>query len=267
VKEPKNLQHITTQKTTISRKLAIQGFDMVHGSHNTYGLLEFDITNLRKHLRTQRQKGQSCSLFAYFLKAVGKTVEAAPLFNSLVDYRTTTTFSSIDICIPVEISIDGVTENRQYTIRDIANKTLLAITQEIDEAKQNTSQQSGFIASAWVKKLLTSLPRWLVRLLFKCIASNHHLVAKLSGTLFVTSVSMFSSVPGFIIPYSGGPQAVSMAFGSVYKKPMVVDNQIAIREVVSVSAIFNHDLIDGAPAARFINRLRSYLESKQNMLA
>jgi len=31
--------------------------------------------------------------------------------------------------------------------------------------------------------------------------------------------------------------------------------------MINLTAIFNHDLIDGAPAARFINRLRRYVET------
>ena len=86
------------------------------------------------------------------------------------------------------------------------------------------------------------------------------MVKKLSGTAFVTSVSMFSNVPGFIIPYIGKPKSCSFAIGSVYKKPIVKNNEITIREIVNITAIFNHDMIDGAPAARFINQLRKYIE-------
>ena len=105
------------------------------------------------------------------------------------------------------------------------------------------------------------MPACLVLFLYRSILRNHDLVKKFSGTVFVTSVSMFSNVPGFIIPYSGGPKAVSFAIGSVQKKPVVKDNQIQIREMINITATFNHDLVDGAPAARFINRLRKYIES------
>ena len=44
------------------------------------------------------------------------------------------------------------------------------------------------------------------------------------------------------------------------KKPVVKNNQIQIREMMNITATFNHDLVDGAPAARFINKLRKYIE-------
>ena len=73
-------------------------------------------------------------------------------------------------------------------------------------------------------------------------------------------MSMFSNAPGFIIPFAGGPKAAAFAIGSAVKKPVVKDDEIVIREMINITAIFNHDLIDGAPAARFINRFRRYLE-------
>jgi pyruvate/2-oxoglutarate dehydrogenase complex dihydrolipoamide acyltransferase (E2) component len=95
---------------------------------------------------------------------------------------------------------------------------------------------------------------------------SHQRVKELSGTVFVTSVSMFSNLTGYILPYSGGPKAVSFAIGSSVKKPVVVKNEIAIREIINITAIFNHDSVDGAPAARFVNQLRSYIEKDYEKL-
>lgn len=65
----------------------------------------------------------------------------------------------------------------------------------------------------------------------------------------------------YVLPYIGGPKASSFAIGSVARKPVVVRDAIEIREMVNVTAAFNHDLIDGAPAARFVNELRRLVEA------
>ena len=44
-------------------------------------------------------------------------------------------------------------------------------------------------------------------------------------------------------------------------KPGVVDGHIAIREYLSLTISLNHDLIDGAPAARFTERLKDLIEN------
>ncbi|NBK25670.1 MAG: pyruvate dehydrogenase, partial [Spirochaetia bacterium] len=48
--------------------------------------------------------------------------------------------------------------------------------------------------------------------------------------------------------------------GSTFRKPVVVDNAVHIREIMHISVSFNHDLVDGAPAARFLNGFRDYVE-------
>ncbi|NCB72872.1 MAG: dihydrolipoamide acetyltransferase, partial [Clostridia bacterium] len=53
---------------------------------------------------------------------------------------------------------------------------------------------------------------------------------------------------------------VSFALDSTFRKPVVVDNTVQIREIMHISVNFNHDLVDGAPAARFLNTFRDYVE-------
>ena len=45
------------------------------------------------------------------------------------------------------------------------------------------------------------------------------------------------------------------------EKPVVVDGKIEIREMLSVTVSFDHDIVDGAPAARFTSQLKSLIES------
>ena len=49
--------------------------------------------------------------------------------------------------------------------------------------------------------------------------------------------------------------------GSIIKKPAVIDNEIAIREILNVSILIDHDVMDCAPMARFINELRINIEN------
>jgi len=249
---------VISRPTSAHRKLAIQGFDVASGGHHFFALLEFDVTGLRARLRVARQEGRGGSLFAFFLKAVAVTVAEQPVFNTLGTYRTTTTFDTVDIAVPIEVVRPQGVENRQYVLRDAQGKSVADLEAEMARAKAEGT--TGFVGGPWSQRLLGALPRFVVRGLFRLALSNPGWVKAFSGTLFVTSVSMFSTVPGFVLPFVGGPKAVSFAFGSVVRKPVAVGDRVEIREIVSVTAAFNHDLVDGAPAARFINRLRHWLE-------
>ena len=251
---------IKREKTSVFRKLSIYGFEMVNGGHTFYGLLDFDVTDVRKELRAQRSRGAGGSLFAFMLKAIGKCLEEYPEFNSMINTKHTTTFQEVDIDIPIEMQQGEEIYNKQCIIRDINGKTLQQVDETIEQAKKTIGEEKSYMASTFGQKLITLLPKCMVLFIFRHILRNHKLVKKHSGTIFVTSVSMFSTTPGYIIPYTGGPKAVSLALGSVAKKPVVKHNEVQIREMINITAAFNHDLVDGAPAARFINRLRRYIE-------
>ncbi len=50
------------------------------------------------------------------------------------------------------------------------------------------------------------------------------------------------------------------------KRPGIVGNDIKIREFMTTSVLFDHDIVDGAPATRFISRLAELLESGFGLL-
>jgi hypothetical protein len=54
---------------------------------------------------------------------------------------------------------------------------------------------------------------------------------------------------------------LSFGIGSVLKKPVVIDNEIRIREILNMTILVDHDVIDGAPMVRFLNDLTKYIES------
>ena len=77
----------------------------------------------------------------------------------------------------------------------------------------------------------------------------------------MSSVSGFTDFSGFIIPFFPGQnRPLAFAIGNIVKKPGVIGSEIKIREYLNMTISFNHDLVDGAPAARFINRLKQRIE-------
>jgi pyruvate/2-oxoglutarate dehydrogenase complex dihydrolipoamide acyltransferase (E2) component len=58
-----------------------------------------------------------------------------------------------------------------------------------------------------------------------------------------------------------GTHTVDLAVGGITRKPGVVGDVIAIREYLQFSIYFDHEMIDGAPAARFTSRLVELMEN------
>jgi len=75
---------------------------------------------------------------------------------------------------------------------------------------------------------------------------------------------MFGKGSGWGIPIAG--HTLMLTLGGVASKPGVVQGQIAIREYLSLTLSFDHDIIDGAPEARFTQRLKDLIESGFGLL-
>jgi 2-oxoglutarate dehydrogenase E2 component (dihydrolipoamide succinyltransferase) len=78
------------------------------------------------------------------------------------------------------------------------------------------------------------------------------------GTFTITNFGSFGSLVG--TPIINQPQVAIMGVGTVDKTPVVVDDAIAIRSICHLSLSFDHRLIDGALADRFMSRLKQVLE-------
>lgn len=112
-------------------------------------------------------------------------------------------------------------------------------------------------------KLYYTLPGSLRRLIWKQLLKNAQLIKKQMGTVMVTSVGMIGNLRGWVIPVSIHPAC--FAIGSIVEKPGVVDGRIEIRQYLYVTAMVDHDVIDGAPAIRALDYLKELIETAHGL--
>jgi len=78
------------------------------------------------------------------------------------------------------------------------------------------------------------------------------------GAFTVTNLGMYG-VEAFT-PIINPPESAILGVGSIIAKPAVHQSEIAIRQMMTLSLVFDHRVIDGAPAARFLQRITHLLE-------
>lgn len=97
-------------------------------------------------------------------------------------------------------------------------------------------------------------------------AKNNTLgLAEMSGGTFtVSNLGMFGldQFTAIINP----PESGILAVGAITKTPVVVNDQIVIRPMMSVTLSYDHRIVDGAPAAEFLRRVKEYIEEPTLML-
>jgi len=92
-------------------------------------------------------------------------------------------------------------------------------------------------------------------------ARNRRLTAdEMQGSTFtITNLGSFG-IEAFT-PIINYPECAVLGIGRIAKQPVVVDDQIVPRETVTLSLTFDHRIVDGAPAARFLQTLRDRIEN------
>ncbi len=84
------------------------------------------------------------------------------------------------------------------------------------------------------------------------------------GTFTVTNLGMYN-VDAFT-PIINLPECAILGVGRIIKKPAVWNGQIVPRDMMALSLTFDHRIVDGGPAARFLNTVREYVEQPYSWL-
>ena len=92
-------------------------------------------------------------------------------------------------------------------------------------------------------------------------ARSHHLKPDeiTGGTFSITNPGPYGSM--LSLPIIAQPQTAILAFDAIEKRPVVIDDAIAIRHMAYLSMSWDHRVIDGAMAAQFLARVKQNLET------
>ena len=84
------------------------------------------------------------------------------------------------------------------------------------------------------------------------------------GTFTITNLGMYE-VDAFT-PIINPPEAAILGVGRIQPKPVVCDGEIVARQMWTLSLAFDHRVVDGAPAARFLQRIKQLVENPYLLL-
>ena len=107
-------------------------------------------------------------------------------------------------------------------------------------------------------KSLAQLHRELNDLIARAIAGRLSPDQMLGGTFTITNLGMYE-IDAFT-PILNLPEAAILGVGRILARPVALENQVVIRQMMTLSLTFDHRVVDGAPAARFLQRLKTLIE-------
>ena len=212
-------------RKAIAQNMVTSATEIPHG----WMMIEADATNLvktRNHFKNsfKKNEGYNLTFFAFFVKAVADALKAYPMLNSSWNGN------EIKIHKDINISIAVAHENKLFVpvIKHADEKSIKGIAREINELAQK--------------------------------ARNNKLTQEdmQGGTFTVNNTGSFGSVSSMGI--INHPQAAILQVESIVKKPVVIDDMIAIRSMVNLCISIDHRILDGLQTGQFMNHIKQRVE-------
>ncbi|MDF1537888.1 MAG: dihydrolipoamide acetyltransferase family protein [Candidatus Thorarchaeota archaeon] len=221
----KRIEPMSPLRRTIARR-------MTQSSHNPHitMITEIDMTEtvaLRKELNVaiENSIGIRISFNDIIVKAVADVLEKFPKFNAMLNGNDVHMFEDVHIGVAMATD-DGL------IVPIVRNANKKSITEIALETK-------GFGKKA---------------------KSNSFNPEELTGSTFTVS-NLGPFKVDLFIPVINPPETAILALGQIKKKPVVIDDMIAIRHMMMASCAVDHRILDGAPAGQFLLALKETLES------
>lgn len=198
-------------------------------------LIDVDVTPLVEYRKVnkdsfQASHGVKLTYTPFFIKALAECLEKFPMINaSLVDGDQLVKNNKVHMGIAVSLGEDGSGGLIVPVIRDIGSKNLVAIARELEEiAKKARGNQLG------VEDVK-------------------------GGTFTLTNPGSYGAVLG--TPMINAPQAGIAGVYGIKETPVIINGMIAIRSMMNVVLTYDHRLVDGLTAGRFLQMFKMKMES------
>lgn len=220
-----------------------------------YGLIDVDVTEAKRLLAAH---DPPLSVTAFVVASVARAAATHPEVHAYRNWRgKLVTHRHVDVTTLIESATAEGPFGVPYILRDADVRDVPDLTAEIQQAKQGplTSGDARFDRLA---SLATRIPG-AVRALYAVMARSVA-VRQRAGTVSVTAVGMFAHGGGFgLTPPT--MMSLEVVVGGITQRPRVVGGQVKVRDVLDLTLVIDHNVVDGAPATRFGAMLRDLIES------
>ncbi len=191
-----------------------------------------ELVRLRKMLGTgPEDEAIKVSYNAILLKILSEVLESYPRMNASVVKDEIWEWESINLGVAVDVEEGLVVP----VIRDANKKSVVTIQEELND----------LATRARSRKLMPN---------------------DLQGGTFTLTNMGFLDVDAFT-PIINAPESCILGVGRIVEKPVVEDGEIKVGKRMVLSLTFDHRIIDGADAGRFLKKVKTYIEKPYILMA
>lgn len=223
---------VSKLRKTIAKNMVLAKSIIPH----TTSMDEFDVTDLVKFRKEYKEMARANNIhltyLPFIIKAVVLTLKEYRILNSSYDQ-----------------------ENEEIIYKNYYNIGIAVDTDDglIVPVIKNADKLGIFEIAKELKEITTTARERTIAL------------DKLqNGTFTITNYGAGGS--SFGVPIIRYPEVAILGIGLITKKPVVLDEEIVIRDLLPVSLSYDHRIVDGGDAGRFLTRLKAYLQDPMLLL-
>lgn len=239
---------------SINRRMVAASASIGRERNNIHAVTEVDITEVRRLIDENRQRtGQRLSLTAYVVACLSRAVAENSYINAFRRGRKLVLLNDVTVSVLMERNVSGEQVPEPLGIQAAQSKSFMQINDEIRSAQQASGGKLGSLSGmTWINIIPGFLLKAFIRIASRSIKMNSRY-----GVVGVTAVGMFGTEALWFVPLSGATLTVTI--GGIMKRN-TLDKK---NEYLCLTLSFNHDIVDGAPAARFVKRFAEIITSAQ----
>ena len=177
------------------------------------------------HSRT----GEEISITAYVVEAAAKALEDHQMINSSLEGDELRVYSDINVAVAINTPDGLVAPVIPQTNRKSVSEISRGIRDLTERAVQNKLTVSDLTG----------------------------------GTFTVTNLGGYGVE--LFAPVINPPQCAILGFGRTSEKPVVIEKQVRVASVTILSLVFDHRIVDGVPAAQYLQRVKELLEDPKKL--
>ncbi len=200
-----------------------------HVSPHVYSIDEADMTKIarireRSKAAFEAKYATKLTFMPFFVRACVEGLRAFPTVNASADGATVVLHREINVGIAVALDWGLIVP----VLKDAEEKNFLGLARGINDLAER----------ARAKKLKPEEVQ--------------------ESTFSITNPGVYGGLMG--LPVINQPNVAILGIGAIQKRPMVIDDAIAIRSVVYLTLSYDHRVVDGAVAHQFVGKVKAYLE-------
>ena len=200
-----------------------------HVSPHVYSIDEADMTKIAKMRERSKaafesKYGTKLTFMPFFVRACVEALRAFPTVNASADGSTVVLHREINVAIAVALDWGLIVP----VLKNAEEKNFLGIARGINDLAERARS----------KKLKPEEVQ--------------------EGTFSITNPGVYGGLMG--LPVINQPNVAILGIGAIQKRPMVIDDAIAVRSMVYLTLSYDHRVVDGAIAHQFVGKVKAYLE-------